>query len=71
MPDTILRLPAVIERVGLRRSSIYMAMQTGDFPRPVAIGPRAVGWLERDIADWIATRTAKHEPSDTGVNEAR
>jgi prophage regulatory protein len=58
MSDTILRLPQVIDRVGLRRSAIYAAVQAGTFPRPVNLGCRAVGWRERDIAAWIDTRTA-------------
>jgi prophage regulatory protein len=69
MPDKILRLPQVIEQVGLRRSSIYAAMQTGAFPRSIVLGPRAVGWLERDIADWIATRASTSPSNSTPADE--
>lgn len=53
---SILRLPAVIERTGLSRSSIYERVQTGDFPRQVNLGGRSVGWLEMDINAWIEAR---------------
>lgn len=56
MATRILRLPAVIERVGLSRSAIYARMAKGQFPRPLRIGARAVGWLEADIDEWLATR---------------
>ena len=56
MATRILRMPAVIERVGLSRSAIYARMTKGQFPRPLRIGARAVGWLEADIDEWLATR---------------
>jgi len=52
----IIRLKEVIRRVGLSRSSIYQYIQTGQFPRQVALGGRAVGWLEFDIDRWIDGR---------------
>jgi prophage regulatory protein len=52
----ILRLPEVISRVGLKRSSVYQHINTGDFPKPVSLGPRAVGWLEHEIDAWLSER---------------
>ena len=51
----ILRLPAVIERVGLCRAAIYKAVADGRFPAPVplASGCRARGWLEHEITDHL------------------
>ena len=59
MAQFILRLPLVKGRTGLSRTSIYDFVKRGTFPRPVALGPRAVGWLESDITAWIEQRTAK------------
>ena len=56
MATTILRLPAVKERIGLSRSSVYLRIAEGNFPKPVSLGARAVGWLESDIDDWIQDR---------------
>jgi prophage regulatory protein len=53
MSDAFLRLPQVKIRVGLSRSSIYMAISQGKFPRPVRLGLRAVGWLESEIEAWV------------------
>ena len=53
MATLILRLPEVKTRVGLSRSAIYLAVSRAEFPRPVQIGARAVGWLESEIEDWI------------------
>ena len=56
MAQTILRLPVVKARTGLSRSTIYLRIKEGTFPKPVNIGARAVGWVESDIADWINQR---------------
>jgi prophage regulatory protein len=50
----ILRLPAVLDKTGKCRSSVYREMAEGSFPRSVPIGARAIGWLESDIDAYIA-----------------
>ena len=62
MTQTIQREPAFLRRrqvqtrTGLSRSTIYQYIQNGVFPKPVPLGPRAVGWLESDVSEWIAAR---------------
>jgi prophage regulatory protein len=53
MPHTILRLPAVKTYTGLSRSTIYLRVSQGTFPKPVSLGGRAVGWLEAKIQEWL------------------
>lgn len=65
MTHTILRLPAVKARTGLSRSTIYLRISEGSFPKPVSLGGRAVGWVEAEITDWLnqrieASRKAAH-----------
>lgn len=52
----ILRRKQVEARTGLSRSTIYARVADGTFPKPVNIGPRAVGWVESEISDWLNTR---------------
>ena len=52
----ILRLPEVKKSTGLARSTIYKKMDEGTFPEPITLGPKAVGWLEANIQDWIEER---------------
>lgn len=56
LTNRILRLPQVIEQVGLGRSTIYKLMESGDFPQSVKLGERAIGWRLVDIQDWIDKR---------------
>ena len=51
-----LRLPEVLARTGLSRSTIYVQLEQGRFPRPVSLGRRAVGWIEAEVDDWIRER---------------
>ena len=53
MTHTILRLPAVKTSTGLSRSTIYLRVSQGTFPKPVSLGGRAVGWLETEIQEWL------------------
>jgi prophage regulatory protein len=52
----VLRRPAVEQRTGLSRASIYAYMNAGTFPRPLRIGTKAVAWNEADIDAWLASR---------------
>ena len=53
MANTVLRLPDVISKTGLSRSTIYARIYEGKFPLQISLGPRAVGWLECEIDAWI------------------
>ena len=59
-----LRLPEVLARTGLSRSTIYVRLDQGSFPRPVSLGGRAVGWIETEVDEWIRERIAASR-SDT------
>ena len=56
MEQMILRLPKVKAITGLSRSTIYLRMSEGAFPRQVNLGSRAVGWLSSEIQQWVDER---------------
>lgn len=55
-PARFLRLPEVIKRVGLSRSTIYRMMEREPpgFPKPFKPSEVASRWLESDIDDFMA-----------------
>lgn len=57
MTNKILKLPEVIERCALSRSSIYAYIQNNKFPKPIRLGERSVGWIDAEISEWIEQRT--------------
>ena len=54
--DQLLRLPAVITLVGLRKSALYAMMRAGEFPKPVRIGGRSVAWSADAVYGWVQAR---------------
>jgi prophage regulatory protein len=59
MTHKILRLPAVLEYTGLSRSTIYAKIAAGQFPPPVALGLRAIGFKSDQVEEWVRTRESK------------
>lgn len=59
MSDTtqLLRLPAVVAAVGLKKSMIYNLIRDGKFPKPVVLNVRAVAWRHEDVNAFIASRS--------------
>ena len=57
--NRLIRRKEVEKMTGLKRSSIYLKIKEGDFPKPIKLGMRAVAWLEADIAGWIAAKVEK------------
>jgi prophage regulatory protein len=55
-PPAILRLPEVMRLTGLGRSTIYRLLAAGQFPSPVQLSVRAVGWRRSDVDHWTAER---------------
>ncbi|MDX2470964.1 MAG: AlpA family transcriptional regulator [SAR324 cluster bacterium] len=53
MSHKILRLPTVKEYTGLSRSTIYLRISKNEFPHPISLGGRSVGWLENEINEWL------------------
>jgi prophage regulatory protein len=52
----ILRLPAVSKVTGLPRSTLYLYIKTNQFPRPIKLGVRSVGWVKEEIDEWLAKK---------------
>lgn len=52
--ERLLRLPAVLDRVGYKRSRFLDLVRLGVFPRPVKLGARAVAWPESVVDDLVS-----------------
>ena len=55
---TILRRKQVQARIGLSRSTLYLRIAEGTFPKPVSLGARAVGWPANEVEALNAARIA-------------
>ncbi len=48
----MLRVPAVIARTGLSRTTIYRRVRAGTFPAPMDLGNGLIGWTDTIIDTW-------------------
>jgi prophage regulatory protein len=53
------RLPDVLARVGVKRSTLYRWIAEKRFPGPVHAGDNVSAWLESDVTEWINRRVAE------------
>jgi prophage regulatory protein len=60
-PLVLLRLPEVLRRTALARSSLYKLVGERRFPPPVKIGTRASAWVEAEVDEWLHARAAERE----------
>ena len=51
--DKILRMPAIVLRTGLSRSTIYRKIKEGTFPAQVHISDHCSGWRASAIDRWM------------------
>lgn len=57
----IIRLKEVMSLTGLARSTVYKYIADNEFPIPLPLGDRCVGWLESEIHDWILAKVAERD----------
>lgn len=71
----ILRRKQVEARTGLSRSAIYAKLRHNPkrpsdydptFPRPIALGAKAVGWIESEVDAWLTVQIEKSRKSAGG-----
>ena len=58
LSSTILRRKQVQAETGYSRSTIYLRITQGLWPKPCSLGPRAVGWPASEVASINAARIA-------------
>ncbi len=54
LPETgFLRLKEVLKIIPVGKTTWWLGVKTGRFPRPVKLGPRTTAWRVEDIRDFI------------------
>lgn len=59
---SLIRRKQVEARTGLSRTTIYRRISEGQFPKPVRLGGRTVGWIDQEIQEWINRQIAATRP---------
>ena len=66
-PTRILRLPEVMARTGLSRTTIYERRVAGRFPQAIPLGTRNVGWIESELEAWFREQIADRRSVAVGA----
>ena len=56
-----LRLPQVMQRVGLSKPQLYKLITQNEFPSQIKICSRISVWLESDVVEWMQQQIVRHE----------
>ena len=56
MIEAIVRVHRLAQLLGVHRNTLRRWEQTGALPPRRSFGPNTTGWLESEIAEFIATR---------------
>lgn len=52
-PLRILRFPDVVQKTGISRTAVYEKIRSGEFPAPVNLGERTVGFVEGEVDSYL------------------
>ena len=54
----LIRLPEVLSRVGVGKTTLYRLVEQGEFPAPRKLGPQIAVWSDHEVSEWVASRLA-------------
>lgn len=57
--ERLIRIDEVLHICGLSRSSIYAAIQKGDFPAQVKLSKKASAWVYSEVIAWVSSQAAR------------
>jgi prophage regulatory protein len=66
VPTRMLPLSQVIERTGLKKTTIYALQKTGEFPHSVPLTANSVRWIEAEIEAWLQRRKSARVQPQSG-----
>jgi prophage regulatory protein len=58
------RLRQVMAEIQLSKSTIYLMISRGEFPAPVRLGSRSVGWIATEVLEWLQARVQQRAGAD-------
>ena len=62
----LIKLKDVMCVTGLGRSTVYKYVASGEFPKPVSLGVRAVAWVEEEVQEWVLSKIEQRNVNGLG-----
>lgn len=54
--ERLLKRAEVEDLVGIGKNTLYRLIAAGEFPRQLAVGPRARRWRLSEVREWLESR---------------
>jgi len=54
--DRVIRVKELLKVLGIHRQTLYLWMKSGNFPRPIKLAPKCIGWRESTVEKWLQDR---------------
>ena len=67
-PVRLIRRDELLRLIPFGKSTLFQKIQAGEFPAPLSLGARAVGWREDEVQAWIDSRPRVIEPRRCPAN---
>lgn len=64
----IIRIATVVDQTGIPKSSIYALIKEGEFPEPIQLSHRCVGFIESEVQDWIEEKIAARDNDEEATH---
>lgn len=71
MPNQLISMKDVLDRVPLSKTEIYRRIAAGRFPQSVRIGERRIAFRLSEIEQWIASPSDFLVPQDEDVSDGK
>ncbi len=59
MEKLVYRMKDLTQVLGLSKTTLYVMVNTGEFPKPIELGPHSVGWPSGEVKEWVASRNRR------------
>jgi prophage regulatory protein len=56
MTERLIRLPEVMDKLGIARSTVWLYVEQEKLPKPIKLSPRVTVWRESEINAYIADK---------------
>jgi prophage regulatory protein len=61
MPNTIFKAPEVLKIARVSRNTLETMISNGQFPAPIRLSKKSIGWVSGEIQAWIDSKIAERD----------
>ena len=51
--SNLIRIPKVMDKTGVAKSTLWLWVSKGTFPKPIKLSPKITVWIEDEVNEWM------------------